>query len=909
MAEVLNLSIVRAKISRTHARLMRLRLFEAFAVPVGLFLTALILVASGVFFQFSSAFQALLWFGFVAIMIATITRGVLRYRQPTRSEAQDYLDETHPERPISTLSDRPVVTSADTRRYWDRHRARMLKTLKGLKAPSFEDEWKGHDPLYLRYVMPLLLVVVLLANPANGPDRLRAAASTDLGALFGADQLEISAWITPPDHTGEAPVFLSKDTPEVAIPTGSILTLRVHGPGRPTLKREATGEADLDGKRNIRLETMPDGAYQAELPINVSQTVRVTFWGERARWQLNTDPDTPPDITFEEDPSVGEDDALAVAWSAEDDYGIESVSLNIRPTPETGMPEGESDRVAIELPMALARSIDEVTSLDMTRHKWAGLEVELQLIAQDASGQIGESDTVTMVLPEKLFLEPLAQASQEIRLVVMREPDEFTAPPETAPEFDRERRGLGDRLDRAPSGVQRASMMLDAVTYKPAGYFDDLTVYFGLRQAHELLKLAKSEGDVLPVDDLLWSVALRAEYGTVADAARRLEAARRELERALRDGASEDEIRRLMEAYREAAEDYIAARMAEAMMNGTPPDAGGNGGGSGETLGGNDLADMLDALEDLTETGATDAARRLLSDVSDLLNNLNFQTGGGSGSGDMFGQQGEPGENEEDVPEEENRLQGALDRLAEILEEQRRLNDETLQERFGSNDGSEDGDGEQDGQGQSGGQSPGQQPGTSQPGGNMPGQMPGQSEGEGQSGSQFGQNSGEGEQGGMGTSDMLADRQSELTDQLDMFRQDNDADSGVGTETTDQALDDAGRALALAERALREGDLNAAQYYQDEAIRDLREAAGELSEDLDDMRNARRDDSNGGGQERDPLGRTGTGTQPNDGDGIEVPDQADRQRARDILDALRERLNNSDDPEEREYLRRLLDRF
>ena len=75
------------------------------------------------------------------------------------------------------------------------------------------------------------------------------------------------------------------------------------------------------------------------------------------------------------------------------------------------------------------------------------------------------------------------------------------------------------------------------------------------------------------------------------------------------------------------------------------------------------------------------------------------------------------------------------------------------------------------------------------------------------------------------------------------------------------------------------------------------------------MRNARRDDSNVGGQERDPLGRTGTGTQPNDGDGIEVPDQADRQRARDILDALRERLNNSDDPEEREYLRRLLDRF
>ena len=35
----------------------------------------------------------------------------------------------------------------------------------------------------------------------------------------------------------------------------------------------------------------------------------------------------------------------------------------------------------------------------------------------------------------------------------------------------------------------------------------------------------------------------------------------------------------------------------------------------------------------------------------------------------------------------------------------------------------------------------------------------------------------------------------------------------------------------------------------------------------------------------------------------------DRQRARDILDDLRRRLNQSQDPEEREYLQRLLDRF
>jgi hypothetical protein len=59
---------------------------------------------------------------------------------------------------------------------------------------------------------------------------------------------------------------------------------------------------------------------------------------------------------------------------------------------------------------------------------------------------------------------------------------------------------------------------------------------------------------------------------------------------------------------------------------------------------------------------------------------------------------------------------------------------------------------------------------------------------------------------------------------------------------------------------------------------------------------------------RDPLGRL---RETNDGfsdQGPKIPDEIDVQRAREILDAIRQRLgNNPTQEEERRYLERLLD--
>ncbi len=59
---------------------------------------------------------------------------------------------------------------------------------------------------------------------------------------------------------------------------------------------------------------------------------------------------------------------------------------------------------------------------------------------------------------------------------------------------------------------------------------------------------------------------------------------------------------------------------------------------------------------------------------------------------------------------------------------------------------------------------------------------------------------------------------------------------------------------------------------------------------------------------RDPLGRPAVADGPDFGDHVKVPDEIDVQRAREILDAIREKLGNNPPQEmERRYLERLLD--
>lgn len=127
-----------------------------------------------------------------------------------------------------------------------------------------------------------------------------------------------------------------------------------------------------------------------------------------------------------------------------------------------------------------------------------------------------------------------------------------------------------------------------------------------------------------------------------------------------------------------------------------------------------------------------------------------------------------------------------------------------------------------------------------------------------------------------------------------------------------EGFGEAGEAMGEAEGALGENDGERATGEQGRALEALRRGAQDM---MNQMQQAMQGDQGTGEQgrrqqnaDRDPLGRPRATTGPDFGDSVDVPDEIDIQRARQILEAIRRRLGDALSPElEREYLERLLD--
>ena len=116
------------------------------------------------------------------------------------------------------------------------------------------------------------------------------------------------------------------------------------------------------------------------------------------------------------------------------------------------------------------------------------------------------------------------------------------------------------------------------------------------------------------------------------------------------------------------------------------------------------------------------------------------------------------------------------------------------------------------------------------------------------------------------------------------------------------------RAQRRAAEALEDGNGLRAQRNQQDATDQLRDLAQDLAGELDELRRQRLGDQYGDPSNQvDPFGRPMGGV--SDNQDVNIPDEAERQRAKDILEELRRRYGDPADEEERNYLERLLDRF
>jgi uncharacterized protein (TIGR02302 family) len=360
----------------------------------------------------------------------------------------------------------------------------------------------------------------------------------------------------------------------------------------------------------------------------------------------------------------------------------------------------------------------------------------------------------------------------------------------------------------------------------------------------------------------LWDLALFIEDGDVDDALERMRRAQERLSEAMKNGASDEEIAELMDELRRANENYVNQLQREAARNGEQQQRQPGAQDDAMQMTQNDLQDMMDRIQELMEQGRMAEAEQALQELQEMMENMQVAEG-----------------------------QQAMEGLAETLRDQQGLSDQAfrdLQEQY----------------------NPNAQAGESQ--GNE-GRNGGQGRGESHEG-QGGEGQGQEGQQAEGQGEGLAQRQNELRREVERQRE---SLPGAGSEAGDAARD----ALRRAEEAMRgagdalgRDDLPEAIDRQAEAMDALREGMQNLGEAMAEAegREGQQGTADGreGGEQRDPLGRSpGANGQAGTDQGLLQGEDVYR-RARELLDEIRKRSGESLRPEqERDYLRRLLDRF
>jgi uncharacterized protein (TIGR02302 family) len=356
----------------------------------------------------------------------------------------------------------------------------------------------------------------------------------------------------------------------------------------------------------------------------------------------------------------------------------------------------------------------------------------------------------------------------------------------------------------------------------------------------------------------LWTLAVTIEDGNITDVDKALRAAQDALKQALERGASDEEIKKLTENLRAALDNFMR-QLAEQLRN-NPQALARPLDPNTKVLRQQDLNNMIERMERLSRSGDKDAARQLLEQLQQMLENLQLAQPGQSGDNDM---------------------EQALNELGDMIRKQQQLRDKTFKQGQDSRRdrlrGGKQGDQSMDDLQQD-------QQGLRDRLKKLQQELAKRGMGPGQ----------RGEKGQQGQQD-----------------QDGDAQQGDGED----GLDEADNAMGDAGGKLGEGNADGAVDSQGKALDALRKGAQNLAEAMQQGEGDGQSDGPGnrvgrqqsGGNQTDPLGRPLHGREFGDDFTVKIPGEIDVQRVRRILEELRRRLADPQRPQiELDYIERLL---
>ncbi len=800
-------------------------------------------------------FVALSWFGYFrlvpdwlrlatsALFVLAAVGSLAAFRGLHRADRKTALtrleeDNQIAHQALAVQSDRLETGDTFARSLWLAHQQRMAKEAQTVALAGPRTDTPRYDPYGMRALVALILLVAFGYSYSSQSGLISDAFHSHRTTQITAG-MRVDAWVTPPEYTGKAPVFLTGNTlglPEViSVPAGSTLLVRIVGgdgseqvvfeTAESTMQLDSDTDENSEGinsktARNFRIEAPMDGV------LAIQQDGLVTN-----DWRFRLIPDQPPVIAFDGSPGRAVNGALEIGFTVRDDYGTQKAYAEILPAQAAATDAKalyDLPEYPLTLPRKNARERKARESRTLTDHPLAGQPVKITLVAEDAKGQIGRSETRDMILPGKYFSNLLAGSVAEQRQVLALDTN---------------------RIDRVLE-------LNDAITMAAEETIDNITHFLLIKSARSRLSSSYNDDMLRDTADHMWDIALGIEDGDLSFAEKRLREAQKALSEALKNGASDEEIQALMQELREAMQEFMQA-LAQQMQNNQsaqqlPPTDMQN------ILRKQDLDRLMDQIENLAKSGARDQAQQLLSELQRMMNNLQ--------SGQHQAQQGD------------NPMRQQMDKLGQLMQDQQRLMEETfdleqaLKERrrqqYFKQDQQQDGD-QQD------------------PNGNSDELTE--------------------EQLRQALRD-LKEQQQALQEQLGELQQGLEEFGMSPSEGFDQA----GEAMGNAGEALGEGEGGTAVDEQGRALQALREGAQDM---MNQMRQAMgespgRQPGQSGQSEPslDPLGRPTANTGPDFGDNVKIPEEADIQRARRILEAIREKLGDAFRPEmERFYLERLLD--
>jgi len=772
------------------------------------------------------------------------------YRNPKSAEIDRRIERANAlvHNPLSVQTDRPSGRQDGfSDALWREHQRRMAAKLGGLGEDLPRTRVPERDPWALRAVAALVLFVAFAFS--FGPLGGSVADAVSPRATIDAIPPRIDAWVTPPPYTGKPPIFLTADsnagTAVFTVPENSDVVLRVTGGsgGESLAYTDAAGNVrDLQPAAPAGDKggsgAAPQAAAQPAGAISASQFGgKLTTDGvlalrsgeqELARWAFAVIPDTPPAIKFTADPKRAVNGSLELNYEIADDYGATTAGTEFalaEPPAANARPLYKAPEMPLALPRRGGKTTVAKSTRDLTEHVWAGAAVKLALKATDGAGQEARSEVKSFTLPEKPFTNPLAKAIVELRRILSLDANQ----------------------------KRYVVELIDAITLRPEDTFDNPSHYLGIMSGRTRLKTAESDDQLRAVADYLWEMALAIEEGDLTDAERRLRQAQEALKQALENGASDEEIDKLMKELREAMNEFLREFAERAQRD---PNMAQDMPQPGQEMRQSDLERMLDQIENLAKSGNREMAQELLSQLEQMMNNL---------------QAGRPQDGQQGQQNSEMRQQ--MDKLGEIMRRQQELMNETFRM-----------DQMQRGQqqrGQQGQQGEGQEQGEGQP----------------MTPEEFAE-----------ALKQLQQGQGQLQGDLEALMKGLE---GLGIQPG-EGFGEAGDAMGEAEGALGEGQSERATGEQGRALEALRRGAQDM---MQQMQQAMQGDQGGGEEggrqqnaDRDPLGRPRATNGPDFGDSVKVPDEIDVQRARQILEAIRKRLGNAlSAPLERDYLERLLE--